>query len=95
MTTVNIHKAKTHLSRLVEEAARGKSFIIAKAGKPMVQVTALDSNASPKMQRLGFLSEPFAIPKDFDSMGAGKIRALFAGAAQWRRTRKRIRKPKR
>ncbi len=41
METINIHEAKTHLSRLVEKAAAGESFIIAKAGKPMVQVTAL------------------------------------------------------
>lgn len=79
MTTVNIHKAKTHLSRLVEEAARGKSFIIAKAGKPMVKVTALESGAAKKPQRLGFLRSPFSIPEDFDSMGADKIAVMFAG----------------
>jgi prevent-host-death family protein len=42
MQTINIHQAKTHLSRLVEEAAHGQSFIIAKAGKPMVRVVPLD-----------------------------------------------------
>ena len=41
MTTVNIHKAKTQLSRLVDEAAKGKPFVIAKAGKPMVKVTEI------------------------------------------------------
>ncbi len=43
MQTYNIHDAKTQLSRLVEQAARGESFVIAKAGKPMVKVTALDA----------------------------------------------------
>jgi prevent-host-death family protein len=43
MRTVNMHDAKTHLSRLVEEAAKGEPFIIAKAGKPMVRVTPLDA----------------------------------------------------
>jgi prevent-host-death family protein len=42
MLTVNIHDAKTQLSRLVEQAAKGESFIIAKAGKPMVKVVPLD-----------------------------------------------------
>lgn len=60
MSTVNIHEAKTHLSRLVEQAARGESFVIAKAGKPMVQVTALDAPAAP--MRLGFLTGEILIP---------------------------------
>ncbi|MND34536.1 hypothetical protein D3C80_251550 [compost metagenome] len=42
MKTVNIHEAKTHLSRLVEEAANGEGIVIAKAGKPMVKVVALE-----------------------------------------------------
>jgi prevent-host-death family protein len=45
--TVNIHEAKTHLSRLVERAARGESFVIAKAGQPLVKLMALDSPAPP------------------------------------------------
>jgi len=48
MTTINIHEAKTHLSRLVDLAASGDSFVIAKAGKAMVKVTALDAPATPK-----------------------------------------------
>jgi prevent-host-death family protein len=43
MQTVNIHEAKTHLSRLIEKAVQGESFVIAKAGKPMVKVTALSA----------------------------------------------------
>ena len=55
MLTVNIHEAKTHLSRLVEQAAAGESFIIAKAGKPMVKVVALDTPDTQSRRRLGFI----------------------------------------
>ncbi|MGH9739011.1 MAG: type II toxin-antitoxin system Phd/YefM family antitoxin [Candidatus Acidiferrales bacterium] len=79
MTTVNIHKAKTHLSRLVDEAAKGKSFIIAKAGKPMVKVTALDSPSGKQVRRLGFLRSQFSIPDDFNTMGRAEIERLFGG----------------
>jgi prevent-host-death family protein len=79
MTTVNIHKAKTHLSRLVDEAAKGKSFIIAKAGRPMVKVTALDAPSGRQVRRLGFLRGQFSIPEDFNSMGAKEIERLFGG----------------
>lgn len=79
MTTVNIHDAKTQLSKLVEQAARGESFIIAKAGKPMVKVTALDAPAKPK--RLGFLTGEIEVPDDFDTMGATEIAALFGDDA--------------
>ncbi len=81
MTTVNIHEAKTHLSRLVEEAASGKSFIIAKAGKPMVKVTALDSPTGRQVRRVGFLMGAFSIPDDFDSMGSAEIERMFGGAS--------------
>jgi len=77
MNTVNIHKAKTHLSRLVDEAADGKPFIIAKAGKPLVKVTALDSPTGTQIRRLGFLSGSASIPDDFDSMGSREIARLF------------------
>lgn len=79
MTTVNIHKAKTQLSRLVEEAANGKPFIIAKAGKPMVKVTALDTPSGKKVRRLGFLRGQFSVPEDFDTMGLEEIERLFGG----------------
>jgi len=46
MVTVNLHEAKTQLSRLVDRAARGESFVIAKAGKPLVKVSALDAPAA-------------------------------------------------
>lgn len=78
MSMVNIHEAKTHLSRLVEKAAQGESFVIAKAGKPMVKVVALDKPAAP--QRLGFLAGEFSVPDDFDRMGAAAIVHAFGKA---------------
>lgn len=77
MRTVNIHEAKTHLSRLVERAAKGEPFVIAKAGKPMVKVTALDSPSPQDMRRLGFLAGALFVPDDFDSMGTTEIERLF------------------
>lgn len=77
MHTVNIHEAKTHLSRLVEQAAKGEPFIIAKAGRPMVKVSALDVPSSGQIRRLGFLSGQIKVPQDFDRMGAQVIEELF------------------
>lgn len=79
MPTVNIHEAKTHLSRLIDQAVKGEPFIIAKAGKPLVKVTALDAPAAP--QRLGFMAGEFNVPEDFDRMGQEEIEALFGGGA--------------
>lgn len=75
MTTVNIHEAKTHLSKLIERAVRGEPFVIAKAGRPLVKVTAIDAPAVPR--RLGFLAGEIVVPDDFDHMGEKEIAALF------------------
>jgi prevent-host-death family protein len=66
MRTVNIHEAKTHLSRLVARAAQGEPFVIAKAGKPLVKVIAVDAPAAPK--RFDFMRGQFAVPDDFDTI---------------------------
>ncbi len=79
MITVNIHEAKTHLSRLVEKAAKGESFIIAKAGRPMVKVVPLDLGEKPQPQRLGFMRGKIKIPDDFDTMGQEEIERMFYG----------------
>lgn len=79
MQTVNIHEAKTHLSRLIERASHGESFIIAKAGKPMVKVTAIDVEPIKKPQRLGFMKGKMRVPDDFDTMYADEIAGLFNG----------------
>ena len=79
MSTVNIHDAKTHLSRLIEQAAQGEPVIIAKAGKPLVKLTALEAPARPR--RLGFLKGQITVPEDFDTMGAEEIARLFGAEA--------------
>jgi prevent-host-death family protein len=75
MRTINIHEAKTHLSRLVEQAAKGEPFVIAKAGKPMVKVVAVE--AAKRARRLGFMAGQISVPKDFDRMGNNEIEQLF------------------
>jgi prevent-host-death family protein len=77
MVTVNMHEAKTQLSKLVDQAVKGEAFVIAKAGKPMVKVAALDAPAAP--QRLGFMSGEIAVPEDFNRMGEAEIAALLGG----------------
>ncbi len=79
MQTYNIHDAKTQLSKLVEMAAKGESFVIAKAGKPMVKVVALDTPASSEMRRFGFMAGQIKVPDDFNAMGGDEIQALFEG----------------
>jgi prevent-host-death family protein len=81
MKTVNIHEAKTHLSRLVDQAAKGESFVIAKAGKPLVKVTALDAPTATQVRRLGFLAGEVYVPDDFDRMGNEETARLFEGYA--------------
>ncbi len=68
MKTVNIHEAKTHLSRLIEAAVKGEPFVIAKAGKPLVKVTALEAPDVKPLQRQGFMEGQIAVPDDFDEM---------------------------
>ena len=79
MRTVNMHEAKTHLSRLVEAAANGEPFIIARAGQPVVKVVAVDAPPPGASRRLGFLAGRISVPRDFDRLGAGDIEALFTG----------------
>jgi prevent-host-death family protein len=76
MRKVNIHEAKTHLSRLVEQAVRGEPFIIAKAGKPMVKVVPLEEGDRPRRCLIGALKGQFTVPDDFDAMDE-EIEKLF------------------
>ena len=79
MKTVNIHEAKTQLSKLVEEASKGEPFVIAKAGKPMVKVTAVDVPVGKELKRLGFMAGQISVPDDFDRMGEAEIEHMFSG----------------
>ncbi|QND51761.1 type II toxin-antitoxin system prevent-host-death family antitoxin [Phyllobacterium sp. 628] len=77
MQTINIREAKAQLSRLVKQAANGDSFMIAKAGKPMVKVTALDAPTETEARRLGFMTGQMIVPDDFDQIGSEEIEQLF------------------
>jgi prevent-host-death family protein len=79
MQTVNIHEAKTNLSRLVDQAANGEPFVIAKAGKPLVKVIALGAPEAGQAKRLGFLTGQIEVPDDFDQMGGSEVEKLFDG----------------
>lgn len=77
MEIVNIHDAKTHLSRLLEGVRRGEPFIIAKAGRPIARVVPVESPDAGGGRRLGFLEGEIDVPDDFDRMGESEIREAF------------------
>lgn len=77
MRQVNIHEAKTHLSRLVEEAARGDEIVIAKAGKPVARLVAIDDDLSPRP--LGLLKDQIWIADDFDAPLPETVLQSFCG----------------
>ena len=78
MQTINIHEAKTHLSRLLEQVVNGgEPFVIAKAGKPMVKVVSLSAPDVQQIKRLGFMSSQMSVPDDFDQMGQNEIADMF------------------
>lgn len=79
MKTVNVHQAKTHLSRLIQEASEGEPFVIAKAGKPVVKVTAVSAPSDTHSKRLGFMVGHISVPDDFDQMGSKEIQRIFVG----------------
>jgi len=76
MKQYNIHTAKTHLSTLVEKAAGGDIFVIAKAGKPMVKVIPYFQQHIIQ-KRVGFLKGQIEVPADFDQMGQNEITEIF------------------
>ena len=77
MKTVNIHDAKTHLSKLIEKAVNGEPFIIAKSGKPMVKVIPVDARSDNTVSRTGFMKGALSVPDDFETMGSDTIEKLF------------------
>jgi len=81
MQTYNIHEAKTQLSRLVELAVKGEPFVIAKAGKPLVKVVALDAPEPSQIKRFGFMAGHIRVPDDFDRMGEQEVLNLFESGA--------------
>lgn len=82
METVNMHEAKTHLSRLVAKAAKREPFIIARAGKPLVKVMAIDAPEPVVKSRFGFLKGQITVPESreaFKAIGAEEIEEMFYG----------------
>ena len=77
MQTYNIHEAKTHLSRLVEQAAKGEPFVIAKSGKPLVKVIPLNAPGPSQIKRFGFMAGQISEPDDFDQMAEAEIVKMF------------------
>ena len=72
MATINIHEAKTHLSKLI---AKGEPFIIAKSGKPVYKAVPIEEPAP--IRRLGFMEGEFAVPDDFKTMFKDDIDEMF------------------
>ena len=77
MRKIDIHEAKAHLSRLVDEAAAGNPFVIIKAGQPLVKVVALEAPPAECVRRIGFMKDQLFVPDDFDRMGSAEVEALF------------------
>ncbi len=76
MQTVNIHEAKTQFSRFVDRAEAGEEIVIARAGKPVARLVALES-ASLKPRKLGLGKKQFSFPEKFDDLSAGDIADMF------------------
>ena len=79
MQTVNIHDAKTNLSKLIDKAVKGEPFIIAKAGKPLVRVVAIGQTDTPK-PRIGFMKGRISVPDNVDDLGREVIAGMFEGS---------------
>ncbi len=77
MQTVNIHEAKTHLSKLIEAVAEGEDVVIAKAGKPLVRMVPFAQHKP--MRRLGGLKGKVRIAEDFDAPLPDDLMAAFEG----------------
>jgi prevent-host-death family protein len=79
MQTVNIHAAKTHLSKLLEAVAGGEEIIIARAGRPVARLMPLASPSAPTERRLGLLEGQLNVPDDFDAPLPEEVLRAFEG----------------
>jgi prevent-host-death family protein len=75
--TVNIHEAKTHLSRLVEEVGEGEEIVIAKAGRPVARLVPVTQARARR--KLGWLKGKLTVPDDFDAPLPDEVLADFEG----------------
>ena len=79
METVNVHEAKTHLSRLLDRAAKGETITIAKAGKPIAKLVPIEETPIDTSRRFGFMRGQIKVPDDFDTMGQAETEAMIYG----------------
>ncbi len=79
MQTVNIHVAKTHLSRLLDEVAAGAEIVIARAGRPVARLVPLERPSLPARRQLGRLAGQLTVPADFDAPLPDDILDSFEG----------------
>jgi prevent-host-death family protein len=86
MKPINIHEAKTHLSRLVERVQAGEEIVIAKAGRPAARLVPIEAGGKPV--KIGGLKSRAPVPDDFNTMFEGEIEALFAGVSAPGRARR-------
>lgn len=77
MQSINVHEAKTHLSRYLEQVVQGEELIIARAGHPLARLVPYEQVSTPRILGLG----EARIPDDFDRMAADDIAAMFGGDA--------------
>lgn len=80
MRTVNVHEAKTHLSRLLEAVEAGEEVLIARAGRPVARLGPLRGVAPPR--RLGVLAGRFAVPDDWDAPLPADVLDAFGGTTE-------------
>jgi prevent-host-death family protein len=87
LTMVNIHAAKTHLSRLVDRAAGGEEIVIARAGKPVARLAPLRETSKPR--KPGLMRGRIVVAKDFDApLPKELLDAFYTGSVQPRRRRR-------
>ena len=80
MQTVNIHEAKTHLSRFVDQAAAGEEIVIARSGEPVARLVA-SAETEIKPCTLGLGKGKFNLPENFSSLHNEAIQRMFEGDA--------------
>lgn len=81
MQTFDIREAKSRLSQLVDQAAKGEAFAISKGGKPLAKIVAFDTPMTQQIKRRGFMAGEISVPEDFDRMGGAEMDGLFGGDA--------------
>jgi prevent-host-death family protein len=79
MQTVNIHAAKTHLSRLIDAVIEGEEIVIARSGRPVARLVRLQQEANPGRRQLGVLGGKLKVPDDFDAPLPEEVLRDFEG----------------